>query len=117
MKQTDPDILIGWNVVNFDFRLLIERAQRYNLKLTLGRGGEAVYWRDAPNEVNQGYISMPGRVVIDGIDALKTATYQFSSFSLEFVAQALLGKGKLSEDVNDRLPKSSLPNITCKIVS
>ncbi|WP_339898668.1 DNA polymerase II [Paraglaciecola polaris] len=103
VKQTDPDILIGWNVVNFDFRLLIERAQRYNLKLTLGRGGEAVYWRDAPNEVNQGYISMPGRVVIDGIDALKTATYQFSSFSLEFVAQALLGKGKLSEDVNDRL--------------
>ncbi|WP_158768740.1 DNA polymerase II [Paraglaciecola sp. L1A13] len=103
VQRLDPDILIGWNVVNFDFRLLIERAQRYGLKLTLGRGNEAVYWRDAPNEVNQGYISMPGRVVIDGIDALKTATYQFSSFSLEFVAQTLLGKGKLSEDVDDRL--------------
>ena len=103
VQHLDPDILIGWNVVNFDFRLLIERAQRYGLKLTLGRGNEAVYWRDAPNEVNQGYISMPGRVVIDGIDALKTATYQFSSFSLEFVAQTLLGKGKLSEDVDDRL--------------
>ncbi|MBN23894.1 MAG: DNA polymerase II [Alteromonadaceae bacterium] len=105
IQTQDPDIIIGWNVVNFDFRLLIERAQLYNLKLTLGRGGEAVYWRDAPNEVNQGYISMPGRVVIDGIDALKTATYQFASFSLEFVAQALLGKGKLSDDVDDRLAK------------
>lgn len=105
IQQQDPDIIIGWNVVNFDFRLLIERAQLNNLKLTLGRGGEAVYWRDAPNEVNQGYISMPGRVVIDGIDALKTATYQFASFSLEFVAQTLLGKGKLTEDVDDRLAK------------
>jgi DNA polymerase-2 len=105
IQTQDPDIIIGWNVVNFDFRLLIERAQLYNLKLTLGRGGEAVYWRDAPNEVNQGYISMPGRVVIDGIDALKTATYQFASFSLEFVAQTLLGKGKLTDDVDDRLAK------------
>ncbi len=105
VNHIDPDIIIGWNVVNFDFRLLIERAQLYNLKLTLGRGGEAVYWRDALNEVNQGYISMPGRVVIDGIDALKTATYQFSSFSLEFVAQTLLGKGKLTDDVDDRLAK------------
>lgn len=101
--QIDPDIIIGWNVVNFDFRLLIQRAALHKVKLLLGRGGGNITWRDARNEVNQGYISMPGRVVVDGIDALKTATYQFDSFSLENVARVLLGKGKKTDNVDDRL--------------
>ncbi|MGS2721668.1 DNA polymerase II [Paraglaciecola aestuariivivens] len=103
LTNFDPDIIIGWNVVNFDLRLLIKRAALYRVKLTLGRDNQAIVWRDARNEVNQGYVSMPGRVVIDGIDALKTATYQFSSFSLEHVAQSLLNKGKLSENIENRL--------------
>tara|TARA_R110002153_G_scaffold155121_4_gene307175 strand:- start:228 stop:2579 length:2352 start_codon:yes stop_codon:yes gene_type:complete len=103
VSQIDPDIIIGWNVVNFDFRLLIKRAALHQVKLTLGRDNQAISWRDARNEVNQGFVSMPGRVIVDGIDALKTATYQFDSFSLENVAQTLLSKGKKTEDVDDRL--------------
>ncbi|MFT4993704.1 MAG: DNA polymerase-2 [Paraglaciecola sp.] len=103
VKDYDPDLFIGWNVVNFDFRLLIKRAQLHKVALTLGRGKEPLIWRDARGEVNQGFVSMPGRLVIDGIDALKTATYHFDSFSLESVARALLGKGKLSDDVDNRM--------------
>ncbi|MDP5040505.1 MAG: DNA polymerase II, partial [Paraglaciecola sp.] len=103
IQRLDPDIIIGWNVVNFDFRLLIKRAALHKVNLTLGRGKQPIIWRDARNEVNQGYVTMPGRVVIDGIDALKTATYQFASFSLESVAQALLGEGKEAEDLDNRL--------------
>ncbi|WP_339718917.1 DNA polymerase II [uncultured Paraglaciecola sp.] len=103
IAQIDPDIIIGWNVVNFDFRLLIKRATLHRVELTLGRNNQPLFWRDARNEVNQGFVSMPGRIVVDGIDALKTATYQFASFSLENVAQSLLGKGKKTEDVDDRL--------------
>ena len=101
--QIDPDIIIGWNVVNFDFRLLIQRAALHKVELSLGRDNQPILWRDARNEVDQGFVSMPGRVIIDGIDALKTATYQFDSFSLENVAQTLLGVGKKTEDVDDRL--------------
>lgn len=103
VSQIDPDIIVGWNVVNFDFRLLIQRAALHRVELTLGRNNHPILWRDARNEVNQGFVSMPGRVVVDGIDALKTATYNFDSFSLENVAQTLLGKGKKTENVDDRL--------------
>ena len=99
----DPDIFIGWNVINFDFKVLIDAAQRVGVNLPIGRGGENISWREARNDSNQGFVSMPGRVVIDGIDALKTATYHFDSFSLEFVAQSLLKKGKQSDDVENRL--------------
>ncbi|WP_016954560.1 DNA polymerase II [Catenovulum agarivorans] len=99
----DPDIIIGWNVINFDFRLLLKRAEKYRIKLTFGRNHSEMRWRNHPTEKNQGYVTIAGRMVIDGIDALKTATYQYESFSLEYVAQKLLGKGKLTHDVDNRM--------------
>lgn len=105
VNEYDPDIFIGWNLINFDFKLLIKRAAIYNLGLRLGRGishgGEVISWREGIG--NQGFVNIAGRVIIDGIDALKTATWQFDSFSLEAVAQSLLGKGKRTEDVDNRL--------------
>ena len=103
VDEYDPDIFVGWNVVNFDFKVLIECARRLQVALPLGRGKELISWREARNDSGQGFVTMPGRLIIDGIDALKTATYHFDSFSLEFVAQALLGKGKQTEDVSNRL--------------
>ncbi|WP_226661800.1 DNA polymerase II [Microbulbifer aggregans] len=102
IQSLDPDIIIGWSVVDFDVRLLLKRAGRYGLRLKLGRGGTDARWRDG-REGNQGFVTLPGRVVLDGIDGLKSATYNFESFSLEFVAQTLLGRGKDTEDVDNRL--------------
>ncbi|OED41378.1 DNA polymerase II [Endozoicomonas sp. (ex Bugula neritina AB1)] len=103
IAEYDPDIIIGWNVINFDCRLLVRRAEHHNIRLRIGRGWQTASWRDRRGEVDQGFITIPGRMVIDGIDALKAATYHFDSFSLEFVAQAMLNKGKATEDVDDRM--------------
>jgi len=102
IARFDPDIIIGWNVINFDFRLLVKRAQYHGKKLRLGRGDSFASWRDS-NVDNNGYISIPGRVVVDGIDSLKSATYQFSSFSLDNVAHELLNRGKLTHNVHQRM--------------
>ncbi|MFC6439132.1 DNA polymerase II [Bowmanella sp. JS7-9] len=99
----DADVVIGWAVISFDFKLLLRRASVQNVPLNIGRDGSAAQWRDSRSDSNLGFVDIAGRVVIDGIDALKTATYQFDSFSLEFVAQALLGKGKDTEDVANRM--------------
>ncbi len=45
----------------------------------------------------------PGRLIIDGIEALKSATWSFSSFSLENVAQTLLGEGKSIDNPYQRM--------------
>lgn len=102
LNRYDPDILIGWNLVAFDLRLLLKRAALHGLRLRLGRGGETAFVRERAH-TGQVFITLPGRVAIDGIEALKTACYQFDSFSLESVAQALLGRGKQTENVADRL--------------
>jgi DNA polymerase-2 len=103
IQEYDPDIIIGWNVINFDFRLLAERANLYHLKLKLGRDNSFMRWRDSHTEKNQGFISIDGRVVIDGIAALKAEAYSFPSFSLEAIGQHFLGRGKATDDVDNRL--------------
>ncbi|AZF25979.1 DNA polymerase II [Pseudomonas sp. R2-60-08W] len=89
----DPDAIIGWNVVQFDLRVLHEHAQRLNVPLLLGRGGETMAWREHGSR-NHYFAAAAGRLIIDGIEALRSATWSFESFSLENVAQTLLGEGK-----------------------
>ncbi|RMT98471.1 hypothetical protein ALP39_03310 [Pseudomonas marginalis pv. marginalis] len=89
----DPDAIIGWNVVQFDLRVLHEHAQRLKVPLMLGRGDEPMAWREHGSR-NHYFAAAAGRLIIDGIEALRSATWSFESFSLENVAQTLLGEGK-----------------------
>ncbi|WP_070965479.1 DNA polymerase II [Vibrio sonorensis] len=98
----DPDVIIGWSVIDFDFKLLNKRAQFHGLKLNIGRGSQSAYFRTTSLS-QQNFISIPGRVVMDGIDTLKNATYHFRSWSLEAVSQELLGEGKEIHNVHDRM--------------
>ena len=51
-------------------------------------------------------VSIAGRVVLDGIDGLKTATYQFESFCLGICRPSVVRrKGKATDDVDNRLEK------------
>jgi DNA polymerase-2 len=96
--KIDPDIFIGWNVVNFDFRLLQKKAQALDIPLAIGRASSVPVWRKAQTDTEHYFITIPGRVVLDGIDTLKSATFSFASFALESVGQELLGRGKLIHD-------------------
>lgn len=90
----DPDGIIGWNLVQFDLRVLQDNADRHHRPLLLGRGGDRLEWREHGMKAGHYFANATGRLIIDGIEALKSAFWQFSSFSLENVAQTLLGEGK-----------------------
>ena len=94
MALHDPDAIIGWNVVQFDMRVLHEHARRLGIPLLLGRGASEMQWREHGTRNNHFFASAAGRLIIDGIESLRSATWSFPSFSLENVAQTLLGEGK-----------------------
>jgi len=102
MENADPDIIVGWNVVNFDLRMLQKKCDQYRLAFSLGRNRLVPEWRSSQREGQHYFVLVPGRVVLDGIDTLKAATYNFESFSLENVAREFLGRGKLVHDVENR---------------
>ncbi|GAA3587772.1 DNA polymerase II [Gibbsiella greigii] len=103
LAQHDPDAIIGWNLVQFDLRVLQKHAERYRIPLRFGRGGGLLEWREHGFKQNHFFASAAGRLFIDGIEALKSATWNFPSFSLEYVAQALLGEGKAIDNPYQRM--------------
>ncbi|WP_086870481.1 DNA polymerase II [Kosakonia pseudosacchari] len=99
----DPDVIIGWNVVQFDLRVLQKSAERYRVPLTLGRNGSELEWREHGFKNGVFFAQATGRLIIDGIEALKSAFWNFSSFSLEAVSRELLGEGKAIDNPWDRM--------------
>ena len=98
----DPDVIMGWNIVNFDLRCLQDFCDRLKMPLLLGRNKEAISWRKARDSNDRYYALLPGRAVLDGIELMRSATYQFENFSLEYVSRQLLDRGKLVDDVDQR---------------
>jgi DNA polymerase-2 len=95
LASYDPDVLIGWNVVNFDTWYLQRLADKLGRRLILGRDRRSVHWRQLDEDGERRSAQCPGRVILDGIELLRAAFYRFESFSLENVARELLGEGKL----------------------
>jgi DNA polymerase-2 len=102
-RRHDPDAIIGWNLVQFDLRILQQHAQQMQRPLRLGRDGSPIEWREHGGRQEHWFAGVAGRLVIDGIEALRSATWSFPSFSLEHVAQSLLGEGKAIDNPYDRM--------------
>ncbi|MDZ5459696.1 DNA polymerase II [Azohydromonas lata] len=103
LARHDPDALIGWNLVQFDLRILHEHAQRLQVPLRLGRGGAVMEWRAHGTQSGHFFAAAAGRLLIDGIEALRSATWSFASFALENVARELLGEGKAIDTPDERM--------------
>ena len=104
VKQLDPDVLTGWNLIDFDLTVLQRIATRVRHQLPLGRDAGGMRIRKAEGYFGSGQASIPGRLVLDGIDLLRGAFVRMEDYSLDAVARAVLGEGKaVAGDVGDRV--------------
>ncbi len=97
----DPDVIIGWNVIGFDLKLIEKKCQQHGMAFNLGRNHERAQIIHAQGASQMDIARVPGRVIMDGIESLRAAFYNFENFSLDFVANELLGRGKLIHDRED----------------
>ena len=91
-KEIDPDIIIGWHVIGFDLLFLDNKCRELGISLDIARAGGRVSLRQ--RKPSGYFISVTGRVVIDGPSVLRASFFSFEDFKLETVAQELLGTGK-----------------------
>lgn len=94
VRRLDPDLLGGWNILDFDLPFLQETCDVNGLALALGRRGAPVRLNLNEN-AGHWHVQVPGRVVVDGIPALRGSFVHFDSYSLDAVARETLGQGKL----------------------
>ena len=104
VRQCDPDVLTGWNIIDFDLTVLQRIAERVRHPFALGRDAGAMRIRKAQGYFGSGQASIPGRLVLDGIDLVRGAFIRMDDYSLDAVARQVLGEGKaLAGDARDRL--------------
>jgi DNA polymerase-2 len=98
IHAADPDVLTGWNFLDFDFPRLAERCAYHGIPFVLGRSREeAKYF---PGEGRRSAAALvPGRQVIDALRVVRSGPRtgfngSFSDYTLETVSRAVLGEGK-----------------------
>lgn len=100
----DPDVITGWNTIDFDFTVLQRIAARVRHPFILGRDAAAIRIRKAEGYFGSGQATIPGRLVLDGIDLLRGAFVRMDDYSLDAAAREVLGEGKaVAGDVHDRI--------------
>jgi DNA polymerase II len=90
----DPDIITGWNVIDFDLKLLKEKFTKYKIPFILGRDNAPSKLRIESDFFRTSKADIPGRVVLDGLDLTKTSFIKLENYKLDTAAKQLLGKGK-----------------------
>src|SRR5262249_37411630 len=104
VAEIDPDVLTGWNVIDFDLTVLEKIAARLRRPFHLGRDPGTMRLRKAEGYFGSGQATIPGRLVLDGIDLLRGAFVRMDDYSLDAVARKVLGEGKsVAGDVRDRV--------------
>jgi len=92
VQRRDPDVITGWNVIEFDLAVLAQRFVAHRIPFDIGRvqGNVEVYTR-ASGKVA---IDVPGRTVIDAMRLVRASGERVEDQSLDGAAHALLGEGK-----------------------
>jgi DNA polymerase-2 len=95
LETLDPDVITGWNVVDFDLAVLSRIARRHGIHFAIGRNDDAFDLRKDASFTRESRAVIFGRQVLDGLSLMRGAFIRLDDYKLETAAQAFLGKGKL----------------------
>jgi len=95
MRRADFDVLTGWNVIDFDLEVLAARSRALGVPFEVGRAPGAVrvireraFWGRSRADVG-------GRVVLDGIELMRSSFMKLEDYRLDTAARTVLGEGKV----------------------
>jgi DNA polymerase II len=95
LHALDPDVITGWNVVDFDLAFLSRAARRHGLHFAIGRSDDEFALQKDASFTRESRASVFGRQVLDGLSLMRGAFIRLDDYKLETAAQTFLGKGKL----------------------
>jgi DNA polymerase II len=107
----DPDIITGWNFIDFDLKELKKFFDRYKMNFQLGRSNENCRLKLESNFFRSSKADFPGRQVLDALDLIKDPylkdsptirSKKFENYKLDTVANELLGKSKIIDDTKNK---------------
>ncbi len=105
----DPDIITGWNLIDFDLKYLQILFDKHKIPFDLGRSNSPARIQLESSFFRTSKADIPGRQVLDALNLIRDPflqqsptmrNAQFQSYTLEDVSQEILKKGKLLKGKN-----------------
>jgi DNA polymerase-2 len=95
VHEIDPDVITGWNVVDFDLAVLSRAARRHGIRFAIGRNDEEFNLRKDMSFTRESRAIVFGRQVLDGLSLMRGAFIRLDDYKLETASRAFLSRGKL----------------------
>jgi len=96
----DPDIITGWNLIDFDLKIIEQKMKDSGIEFDLGRTNEKCNLKIFESFMTDSKADFPGRMVLDGIHILKTSFIKLDDYKLGTAAKEFTKEKKLIEDEN-----------------
>lgn len=100
IRHIDPDIVSGWNVIDFDLAVLQRRFVACGIPFNLGRTQDGSQFRES-DVWGGSRMVVYGRQILDALHLMRATLQRFEDYRLGTVAQAVLGRGKALEAEDD----------------
>lgn len=93
IRGRDPDVITGWNVIEFDIQVLASRCAALGVAFDIGRAPGVVELHERKS--GRLAVEVPGRVVLDAMRLVRASGERAAADdqSLDATAQAVLGDG------------------------
>jgi len=91
----DPDVITGWNIIDFDLTYLANKCKKFKISFDIGRIPGKIKIRSEGNFFRDSKADVVGRQVLDGLNMLRVSFVKVDDFKLDTVAKQILGDGKL----------------------
>ncbi len=92
MHTLNPQLIMGWNIVGFDFTFLLRKYEQYELPFTLGIGQlPVIHYKRKGRDIQ---IRIPGRVFCEGMDITKQLAPPLANYKLDTAAATFLNEQK-----------------------
>ncbi|HJX05351.1 MAG TPA: DNA polymerase II [Candidatus Nanoarchaeia archaeon] len=95
--EQDPDIILGWNFIDFDMLILEKKFRDYKLPFAIGRTNEPCRLRIYSSFFQDSKADCTGRMVLDGIQVLKNNFVGLEDYKLNTAAKTFLNDKKIFE--------------------
>ena len=99
IKEFSPQMILGWNLIDFDFKIVIEKMRKHNLNLDFSKFGNKVNLKINKDFFKSSTLDISGILVFDIIELLKINFITFDDYKLDTVSKKVLKDSKI--DLND----------------
>jgi len=100
LQDLDPDIITGWNLIDFDLKVIRKRFKKYEIPFRFGKDEGNSRLTIKKGFFDSSSMKATGRQVIDAMDFVKKSFVKLSDYSLSTAAKHFLNDDKFVEFVD-----------------